>query len=981
MKPFRDWSIRHKLTGLLVAMACVTTVSVILPIGAFDLAGLKQSMALNLTTLSDVLSRNSTAALTFHDADAARDVLQALQAESSVTAACIYTEDGKPLALYVRNGSGADFTPPTAEVHEATFEPERLIIFRRIMLRSEPIGTIYIESDLQQLHQRLRAYNAAAVGTASIALLLAFLLASALQRPISRPLIELVQTAEAISKGADYSIRAGLGSRDEFGQLVFAFNDMLEQIERRDLQLRRHREHLEEEVVSRTAELFAANARLKLHAEALKAAANSVLITDLNGQIVWCNPAFSTSSGYSSDEVLGKTPRLLHSGKHDEAFYRQMWATIAAGEIWRGEIVNRRKDGELYTEEMTITPVASKSGSTTHFVAIKQDITDRKLAEHALSQAEEKYRAIFEDAVIGIFQITPEGQPISINRALAQMHGYDTPEEFLTEVSDVAHDVFVDPLQVVHLLNEVTAKGQVRCAEVEVYRKDRSKKWVVANMRAARDASGKVVLYEGTIEDITDRKIAEERVQYLAYYDALTGLPNRVLLQDRIGRVLASARRRKEVVAVLFLDLDRFKIINDSLGHSFGDALLQEAAARLQALMREQDTVARVGGDEFVAVLPSVKRPSDAAVAAQRVVNAMAAEFCVYGHSINVTCSVGISMFPDHGMDGETLIKNADAAMYCAKQRGPNNIEFFNEDLNIQIMERLTMEKGLRLALDRKELFLEYQPQMEIATGGIIGVEALIRWQHPELGTVPPDRFIKIAENSGLIVPIGEWVLMTACTQAREWQVQGLPPMRIAVNVSAVQFRQDGFRDMIRRVLLQTKLDPQYLELELTESLLFSNADVMFSVLQELSEMGLKLAIDDFGTGYSSLSYLRQFPVNKLKIDRSFVRDVAVSPDDAAIATAIIGMAKTLNLKVLAEGVEDEAQMAFLRAHRCDEIQGYYLSRPLLADQVAGRLAQAAVDSALPADFELTKASLPPASRPNNQSLLQAISFTSTEIF
>ncbi|HEY4380061.1 MAG TPA: EAL domain-containing protein [Acidobacteriaceae bacterium] len=972
MKSFSDWSIRHKLTALLVVMACVTTVSVIVPMGAFDLAGLKQSMALNLTTLSDVLSRNSTAALTFHDAEAAQDVLQALRAESSVTAACIYAQDGTPLALYVRDGSTTNFVPPPVQVRKATFERDRLVIFHRIVLDSEQVGTIYIESDLQELHQRLRAYNTAALGTALIALLLAFLLARGLQRPISRPLIELVHTSKAVSQGADYSIRAGLASRDEFGQLVFAFNDMLEQIERRDLQLRRHREHLEEEVASRTTELFAANARLKLHAEALKAAANSVLITDLTGKIVWCNPAFSVSSGYSSEEVLGKTPRLLHSGKHSSEFYRQMWETIGAGETWRGEIVNRRKDGELYTEEMTITPVSSQSGWITHFVAIKQDITNRKLAEQALSQAEEKYRAIFEDAVIGIFQITPEGRPVSINRALAQMHGYNSPEEFLTEVSDLSHEVFVDPLQVVHLLHEVAADGQVRGAEVEVYRRDRTRKWVVANMRANRDANGEIVLYEGTIEDITDRKIAEERVQFLAYYDALTGLPNRVLLQDRIGRVLAGARRRKEVVAVLFLDLDRFKIINDSLGHSFGDALLQEAAARLQVLMREQDTVARVGGDEFVAVLTSVKRASDAAVAAQRVVSAMAAEFCVNGHSINVTCSVGISMFPEHGLDGETLIKNADAAMYCAKQRGPNNIEFFTDDLNIQIMERLTLENGLRLALERKELFLEYQPQMDIATGGIVGVEALARWRHPELGLVPPDRFIRIAENSGLIVPIGEWVLMTACTQARKWQKEGLPPMRIAVNVSAVQFRQDGFRDLIRRVLLETELDPQYLELELTESLLLSNADVMFSVLQELSEMGLKLAIDDFGTGYSSLSYLRQFPVNKLKIDRSFVRDVAVNVDDAAITTAIIGMARTLNLKVLAEGVEDEAQMSFLRAHRCDEIQGYYFSKPLLADDFATTVIDATLDvpTRVPAEI---------AMQPAAQALLPALSFSSTE--
>jgi len=302
-------------------------------------------------------------------------------------------------------------------------------------------------------------------------------------------------------------------------------------------------------------------------------------------------------------------------------------------------------------------------------------------------------------------------------------------------------------------------------------------------------------------------------------------------------------------------------------------------------------------------------------------------------------------MFPENGMDAETLIKHADAAMYNAKQKGPNNVEFFTEDLNTQMVERLRLESGLRHAVDRNELFLVYQPQMDMATGQIVGVEALLRWQHPELGLVPPDRFISIAESSGLIVPIGEWVLRTACAQARKWQDEGLPAVPVAVNVSAVQFRQDGFRDLIMRVLGETGLPPQYLELELTESLLLTNADVMFSVLRELNEMGLKLAIDDFGTGYSSLSYLRQFPVEKLKIDRSFIKNVAVNSGDAAITTAIIGMGKSLGLKVIAEGVENEEQMAFLREHHCDEIQGYYFSRPISPSEIAERLLGAPVRS------------------------------------
>lgn len=947
IKPFADWSIRHKLTGLFVAMACITAFTIFVLIGAIDLFSLKRSMARDLATLAEVLARNSSAALTFHDADAARDVLQALQAEPDVTAACIYAVDGKPFAIYA-SSKRSTFVPPPVQSRAPSFESGRLFLFHRITFADDTLGTIYIESDLKPLHERLREYSVAFIGTLLVAIALAYFLGPLLQQPISRPLVELVQTADAISHGADYSLRAASASRDEFGMLVSAFNGMLQEIQSRNDQLRTHREHLEDEVASRTAELSSANTRLNLQAGALNAASNSIVITNPDGQIVWSNPAFSVSSGYSAEEVLGKNPRVLSSGKQGKEFYAKMWATITSGDTWRGEIINCRKDGKLYTEEMTITPVTSQSGEITHYVAIKQDITDRKQAAEALSQAEEKYRAIFEGAVIGIFQITPEGRPVSINRALAQMHGYESPDEFLAEISNVPQEMFVDPGQMLTLRGELERTNIVQGVELEIYRKDRTKKWVVANMRAARDATGMIHLYEGTIEDITDRKVAEERVQFLAYYDALTGLPNRTLLQDRVTTALAAARRRKERVAVLFLDLDRFKIINDSLGHSTGDLLLQEVSTRLKGWAREQDTVARVGGDEFVVLLTGVGQQSDPGVAAERIISALSIEYPIRGHALSITTSVGISIFPEHGTDGETLIKHADAAMYCAKQRGPNNIQFFTDDLNSQMVERLTLENGLRQALDKGEFFLVYQPQMDIAKGTVVGLEALLRWQQPTLGLVPPDKFIRIAENTGLIVPIGEWVLRTACTQIRRWQDEGLPPVRIAVNVSAVQFRQDGFPDLIRNVLRESGLAPEYLELELTESLLLTNADVVFSVLQELNEMGLNLAIDDFGTGYSSLSYLKQFRVNKLKIDRTFIRDIAVDSDDAAITTAIISMAKSLNLKVIAEGVETEEQMSFLRLHQCDEIQGYYFSKPLLPDDAARKLRCTSIGCDLP---------------------------------
>lgn len=562
---------------------------------------------------------------------------------------------------------------------------------------------------------------------------------------------------------------------------------------------------------------------------------------------------------------------------------------------------------------------------------LQEEISERKRAEEALRNAERKYRSIFEEAIVGIWQTTPGGRYLSVNPAMARMFGYDSPQELMAAIADIDHQVYVDSTRREDFKRLVDARGFVQNFEHQVYRKDGSKMWLSANAKAVR-SNGAVVRYDGTVEDITNRKLLEERVQFLAYYDALTGLPNRTLLQDRLSKALARARRHREKVALLFLDIDRFKNINDSLGHSIGDLLLKELAERLKNWGREQDTVARLGGDEFVVVLTALKDITDAAVAARRIMDAVTGEFLVQSHLLTVTCSFGISVFPNHGTDGEALVKNADAAMYSAKEQGGNNFQFFTKDMNVRAVERLTLENSLRWALERRELFLVYQPQVDIATGNISGAEALLRWRHPELGLVPPNKFIPIAETSGLILPIGEWVLKTACAQARQWQDEGLPALPVAVNVSAVQFRQKSFIHAVKKVLEQTGLPAQYLELELTEGVLLSNADVTLSVLEKLEEMGLKISIDDFGTGYSSLSYLRQFPVYRLKIDRSFVQSMTVDPGAAVIIGTIINMARSLRLKVIAEGVENEEQLLLLRAHHCDEVQGYYFSRPLTAE-------------------------------------------------
>lgn len=543
---------------------------------------------------------------------------------------------------------------------------------------------------------------------------------------------------------------------------------------------------------------------------------------------------------------------------------------------------------------------------------------------------EERYRRIFERNLTGLYVAHEDGSIIDCNDACARILGFSSREQLLANRG-----------QAERIVRQFHGQSQESSSIVNVERSfvrpDGSSGWILSNARLVQPNNEGSSIIEGALVDITDRKLADQRIQFLAYYDSLTGLPNRMLLQDRLAKAIANAKRHREKIAVLFLDVDRFKTINDSLGHSYGDQLLQQLAIRLQACAREQDTVARLGGDEFLITLGSITEASDAAVVAERVAQEVMTEFSIQGLVLNVTGSIGISLFPDHGEDVETLIKNADAAMYASKENGRNTFRFFSEEMNAQAIERLKLESSLRAALDKQQLFLMYQPEVDVATGAVTCWEALLRWRHPELGLVSPDKFIRVAENSGMIIPIGEWVLRTACAQARQWHDQENIEVPVAVNVSAVQFRQEGFCDLVRRVLEETRLEPQYLELELTESLLLSNADVMFRVLGELKSMGVRLAIDDFGTGYSSLSYLKQFPVSKIKIDRSFIRDLAENADDGAITTAIINMSKCLNLRVTAEGVENQRQFWLLRAHGCDEVQGYFFSQPVTADQVVNR--------------------------------------------
>lgn len=539
---------------------------------------------------------------------------------------------------------------------------------------------------------------------------------------------------------------------------------------------------------------------------AIEQTADSVSITNHEGVIEYVNSAFEKTTGFTRQEVTGKQPNILKSGRHAPEFYKRLWDTILRGEVFQDVFVNRRKDGTLYHEEKTITPLKNSHGEVTHFIS--------------------------------------------------------------------------------------------------------------------------------TGKDITERMQYQERLHHLAHYDVLTGLPNRTLFLDRLTQALARARWHQRVVGVLFLDLDRFKIINDTLGHDVGDRLLQSVSGRLQQCKRAGDTVARLGGDELAIILEDVAQVEDIAPVTSKILATFAHPFDIDGRELYINASIGISLHPNDGEDATTLLKNADIAMYRAKEQGGNNFQFYSEKLTHESADRLMLENSLRRALERREFLLHYQPQVSLQSGEVIGIEALLRWRHPELGLVSPLSFIPLAEETGLIVPLTVWVLREACAQNKALQNSGFPPLQIAVNLSARSFRQTDLVDTVARILDETKLDPNYLDLELTESTLVQQTETTLATMRQLQSLGTHIVIDDFGVGYSSLSYLKRLPIDALKIDRSFVRDISTDPDDAAIVTAITTMAHSLDLKVIGEGVETQQQLAFLRALQCDAMQGYYFSKPVPSDML-----------------------------------------------
>ena len=675
-----------------------------------------------------------------------------------------------------------------------------------------------------------------------------------------------------------------------------------------------------------------------------------IISLDHEGRVVEFNPAAEKTFGYPKANVLGKNLAELIIPPALREAHRCCGIThcVATGEEGvlgrRIEITALRADGTEFPVELAVTRILLDG--LPFFSAHLRDITDRRAAENSLREARGRLDHLLASSPSVIYSTgATDHRCTFVSRTLLETMGY-APEEMIADPEFwFAHLHPEDRATVLaHFAQEgVPERGSI---EYRFRHADGSYRWFHDSYRLVRDEAGHPAEVVGSWTDITARKAAEEtassreeRIHYLAYHDALTDLPNRSLLLDRLSQALAQAERDSTQVAVLFTDLDRFKIVNDTLGHPAGDELLRQVALRLRSALREGDTIARLSGDEFVILLPRISEARDVARVAAKALGMVTAPFTVLGHELHISSTIGVSLFPKDGADPETLLKHADTALYQAKDRGRNQYQFFDARMNAHAQERLLLENGLRRAIEREEFVLHYQPQIDLQTNAVTGVEALIRW-HPEQRMVLPGEFIPIAEETGLINEIGEWVLRTACRQAREWEAAGLPPVRMAVNLSIRQLRRRGFPARVRAIVRETGLAPQRLELEITESSLMVDPEQIIKALHELRGMGIQLAMDDLGTGYSSLAYLKRLPLDRIKIDRSFVRDIPEDPDDVAIVQAILAMARQLKIRVVAEGVETPAQARFLRNHRCEEAQGYAFSRPLPAEACADFLAK-----------------------------------------
>ena len=649
----------------------------------------------------------------------------------------------------------------------------------------------------------------------------------------------------------------------------------------------------------------------------------TIQTTDADGNITYVNENFVKNTGYSLEDVIGKKPSILKSGNHNAHLYEDLWATIIAGKHWVGEFYNLRRNGESFWEKANIYPLKDSKDRITHYVAIKEDITQVKQDEQQLRLAS----TVFKTATEAVMVSDADNYIVAVNNAFTLITGYEKNEVLGKNPSLLNsghHDALFFQQMKAKLASSDTWQGEIcnRRKNGEVYYE-----WL--SITALRDKFGNLESYVSLFSDITKRKEAEDKIYLQANYDSLTGLANRNLFVDRFEHTLGIAKREHQVVAIFFIDLDGFKYVNDTFGHDKGDTLLKITTQRILETVRKTDTVSRLSGDEFAIILSGDNDVFSLGKIAKNILEKIAKPFQLEEKEAFVTASLGISIFPDDGRTTQELLRKADSAMYKAKEKGKNNVQFFTKEMDIKAQQRRNLEVELRKVILNNELILHYQPIHDVKTNKVVSAEALVRWLHPDKGMVAPSEFIPLAEDIGFITEIGDWVLQEACKQAKRWQSQFEVAPKVSVNISSIQFHRQDFINKLKSILDTTQLSPEMLILEMTEGLLFEEDKHTLTQLSMIREMGIELSIDDFGTGYSSLSYLKRFPISILKIDRAFIQEITTNSEDEALACAILSIAKSLGLKVVAEGVEDLAQCELLIKHQCHFIQGYYYSRPL----------------------------------------------------
>ncbi|HVK55538.1 MAG TPA: EAL domain-containing protein [Burkholderiales bacterium] len=736
-------------------------------------------------------------------------------------------------------------------------------------------------------------------------------------------------------------------------QNVFEKQDLLSDLSATQGEMEKTNEALMKEVEERERVQAALEISERHFRVLVETSGDVIWSVDAEGRYTYINgPAVEAILGYQADQVIGRPLTDFAHATSATALAAEFLALKETGVRLnvQGEYMHRA--GRVVYLSINALALHDADGKFIGATGTAADVTAIKAAEVQLRQTLAEQHAILDAAIVGIAFVQC-GEIVRVNAELEKMFGY--PRGTMTGMA--IHNLYaVEGSQVwVSTVDSVVAGGHVYEADQMFRRQDGSRFWCHLAARAIDEGS----LPDGAIwvvQDISERKQKEQLVEHVAHHDALTGLPNRVLLRDRLEQAIKRAMRAKSKVGVLFLDLDRFKVVNDTIGHDGGDQLLRTVTERLQGCIRSEDTVARQGGDEFIVVLPEIRSAEDAANVAAKILMELAKPIPIFGSDFYVTGSIGISLYPDHGRDVQALLKHADTAMYHAKELGKDTYCVFSEELNLRALEEARLESALRTAIDRQQLQLYYQPRVDLQTGKINSMEALLRWNHPELGPVSPDRFIPVAEQAGLIGRLGDWVLRRACADMTYLHGLGFEDIGVSVNISQHQFSQPELVDTVRNVLAEFNFDPRWLELELTESAIAQNADQAVQILRNFEALGIGLAIDDFGTGYSSLSHLKRFPIRTLKIDRSFVDGLPRDEDDVAIALAIIAMAKRLKMRVVAEGVETIQQRQFLARHRCDEGQGYVFSRPAPLQEIEALLKAARDVSMAPADLvEISK--------------------------